>query len=429
MNKKARKAYDKAMDCYEKGKINKSLEICEEALSEGLDNPTVLNFKGLLLYQKGNLNEAITVWRINENLNNNNIAKKYIKDAIADEKRLELYKQGEQAIKQLKVDEALQLFMRCAESDFNAIKVNTGIAMCYQKKGDLYKAKEYIDKALNIDENATTAKIIEKELKEDGVYLDYQNTSKSLLIGITILVIFFSIATGGYYIIYKFKDINAGNGIEQTKNNKLVEENGTSSENKASEDQEKIEVALDNSSKEVTKEEPKDSGMDREKLKSLITSNDLDGVYEQLNGIKKEALGSEDAELYKQAIDLMKNQGVAKFYEDGLGYFNASDYSNARIVLDRAYKYSEGSNLKEHILFYRASNSLKILDDKVTEVQYEEYYNQYPKGVYVEEALYELALLNNSIDKEKSKNYANILMNNFPDSIYVNDKVMRIAEG
>lgn len=427
MNRKARKAYDKAMNYYEKGKINKALEICEEALSEGLDNATILNFKGLLLYQKGNLNEAITVWRINEELNNNAIARNYIKDAMADEKRLELYKKGEQAIKQLKVDEALQLFIKCAESDFNAIKVNTGIAMCYQRKGDLYKAKEYIDKALNIDENATTAKIIKKELKENGVYLDPKNSSRGFLIGITILVIFFAIAAGGYSVIYKFKGMNLGSGMNQTKNNNVVEENGTSPENKISEE-EKTEVTLEESNKETTKEEPKNPSMDREKLKALINSNDSYGVYEQLTSIKEESLSGEDAEVYKQAVDLMKNQGVAKFYEDGLGYFNQGDYSNARIVLEKAYKYSGGSSLKEHILFYRASNSLKILDDKVTAAQYEEYYNQYPKGVYVEEALYELALLNNSIDKEKSKNYANILMSNFPNSIYVNDKVMSIAE-
>ena len=110
MNKKAEKAYDKAMDYYEKGRINKALEICEEVILEGLDNPVVLNFKGLLLYQKGNLNEAITVWKINGDFNNDDIAKNYIKDAIADEERLELYRQGEKALKQLKIDKSLDLF-------------------------------------------------------------------------------------------------------------------------------------------------------------------------------------------------------------------------------------------------------------------------------------------------------------------------------
>ena len=142
MNKKAQKAYDKAMDYYEKGKINKALEICEEILSEGLDNAPVLNFKGLLLYQKGSLSEAVTVWRINQDINNDEIAGNYIKDSEADKNRLDLYKQGEKALNQLNIDKALEVFNRCAESDFNAIKVNTGIGMCYQKNGVFYRDKE-----------------------------------------------------------------------------------------------------------------------------------------------------------------------------------------------------------------------------------------------------------------------------------------------
>lgn len=76
MNKKVGKTYTKAMDYYEKGKINKALEICEDILLEGLDNPVVLNFKGLLLYQKGNLSDAIIASQINKDLNNDDIAKK-----------------------------------------------------------------------------------------------------------------------------------------------------------------------------------------------------------------------------------------------------------------------------------------------------------------------------------------------------------------
>lgn len=52
MNKKVKRAHDKAMSYYEMGQIDKALEICEDILLEGLDNPNVLNFKGLLLYQK-----------------------------------------------------------------------------------------------------------------------------------------------------------------------------------------------------------------------------------------------------------------------------------------------------------------------------------------------------------------------------------------
>ena len=422
MNKKAKRAYDKSMNYYEKGKINKALEICEEVLFEGLDNPDVLNFKGLLLYQKGNLNEAIIAWKINEDLNNDDIARNYIKDSIADKKRIDLYREGEQALKQLKIDKALELFNRCAESDFNTIKVNTAIGMCYQKKGDFYRAKEYVDKALRIDTNAITAKIIEKELKEEGVYSDNKSSSKGFLIGITSLFIVFAIAAGGYLVVSKFKNKDLTINIKEAKSNEvLVEKKSTT------EDSKEPEVKRDTTSEEITKEESKSTSFDKEKLKVLMANNDLDGVYEQLKNVKKESISNEDLTVYKKAIDLMKNQGIAKFYEYGLWYFNQNNYSDARISFDKAYTYCEGSSIKEHILFYRASNSLRESNIQIALVQYEEYYNQYPKGVYVQETLYELALLNKTVDKEKSKSYANSLINNFPGSIYINDNITSIT--
>jgi len=427
MNKKAEKAYAKAMDYYEKGKINKALEICEEVLLEGLDNPVVLNFKGLLLYQKGNLNEAITVWKINEDFNNDDIAKNYIKDAIADERRLDLYKQGEQALKQFKIDKALELFKICSESDFNAIKVNTGIAICYQKKGDLYKAKEYVDKALSIDQNAITAKIIKKELKEDGVDLDSQNSSKGFLIGITILFLVLAIVAGGYLIMSKVKAKNLANNIEETKDNELLEEkSSTVDDSKETEVQETSKVNSETTSEEIVKKDPKSTNFDKDKLKTLMESKDLAGVYEQLKNVKAESISSEDTEVYNKAVDLMKSEGVSKFYEYGLWYFNQSNYLDARISFDKAYTYCEGNSLKEHIVFYRASATYKQQDNQTALAQYEEYYNQYPKGIYVQEALYQLTLLSNSVDKEKSKTYANILINNFPNSIYINDNIASI---
>ncbi len=427
MNKRAKKAYDKAMDYYEKGKINKALEICEEILSEGLDNSPVLNFKGLLLYQKGNLNEAVTVWRINQDLNNDEIARNYIKDSEADEKRLDLYKQGERALKQLSVDMALELFNRCAESGFNAIKVNTGIAMCYQKKGDLYRAKEYIDKVLGIDQNAVTAKSIQKELKENGFYSEARNSSNSFLIVVTSLFVVIAIVAGGYLVMAKFKSKDFSQTIEQIKSVVTKEKKDSnavgSKDAKESIEQENQGIKPE----ETVKEEAQSKKLDTEKLKTLVASNDLDGVYEQLKNVKAESVRGEDSELYNKAVKLMKNEGVSKFYDYGLWYFNKGNYNDAGIALDKAYTYCEGNSYKEHVLFYRASNSHKKLEDQIALKQYEEYYSQYPKGVYTDEALYELALLTNSLDKEKSKKYANTLINNFPRSIYVNDKLAEIA--
>lgn len=424
MDKRAKRAYDKAINYYEKGRINKALGLCEEILSEGLDNPLVLNFKGLLLYQKGNLNEAVAVWRINKDINRDSIAKNYMKDVIADEERLEIYKQGEKALKQLKIDKALELFKQCAESDFNSIKVNTGIAICYQKKGEFIKAKEYIDKALSIDEDAVTAKIIKKELKESGIYRDSQKFFKNIIAGIVILLLFSAIGIVGYLNISKYKNNNMANNVQEEKDSVVQEQNNE----EGAKEKKNTEEAQEPSSESTTKSEVSDLHFDREKLKILITNNDLDGVYEQVNNIKKESIGSDDIEVYNKAIDLMKNQGVSKFYEYGLWYFNQGNYSVAKSYLDKAYAYCEGNGLKEHVLFYRASNSSKEQDNKSALAQFEEYYKQYHKGVYVQEALYELSLLSNAIDKEKSKFYANILMRDYSNSIYANDNIKNILK-
>ena len=55
----------------------------------------------------------------------------------------------------------------------------------------------------------------------------------------------------------------------------------------------------------------------------------------------------------------MKNEGISKFYDYGLWYFNQGNYADAGISFDKAYTYCEGNVYKEHVLFYRASNSLK----------------------------------------------------------------------
>lgn len=418
MNRKANRYYAKAMGNYEKGNINKALDICEEILMEGLHNPVVLNFKGLLLYQKGNLNEAITAWKINKELNNDDIAANYIKDAENDKERIDLYRQGEQALKQLKIDKALELFEKCAESDFNTIKVNTGIAMCYQKKGDLYRAKEYVEKALSIDKNAVTAKIIKKELKEDGIYLESQNSSKIVLITITILVLILGIAAGGYSILLKSKEENSVVISEEIAEDKINTENNDIQE----EEIDNSNVAPAETVKEDSNIVPFDSG----KIKTLIDNNDLDGLYVELKNLKEDSISNNDIEIYHQAINLMKTQGVSKFYEYGQWYFNQGEYSNAKSSFDKAYSYCEGNILKEHIIFYKASTSLRLEENQKALIEYEEYYNNYPKGVYVQEVLYELALLSNPQDKEKGKFYANVLITEFSGSIYINDNIVNI---
>ncbi len=430
MDKKSKKAYDKAMMYYEKGKINKALDVCESALSENLKNSAVLNFKGLLLYQKGELNEAITVWKINKDFNNDSMAKNYINDAKADEFRLQLYKEGEKQLKQFNIDKAIDIFKKCSESDFNAIKVSTALGLCYQKKGNFKLAKVYVDKALSIDENAITAKTLKKELLEAGVYEIEKKSHKNLLIPVCLLLIILIIISSGYIGWKKVKENSiASNNIEKPVSDEASK--GQSDAENANLNDEVKENLEEDSNKEKADEEESSlqenkKYFDLDKLQQLIQNNDFEGIYDEITGIKEEDVKPEDKWIYRQSIDLLKGQGIQNFYNNGLAFFNQKNYENAIVELNKAHDYCEESYLKEHILFYLGSSESQKGDNSNAIKTYEEYYNEYPKGVYAQGVIYELALLNSSVDIEKSKFYANTLINEFPGSIYINDYIVNI---
>ncbi len=126
--------YNKAVKYHDEGNLDKAIDVCEKAMLENLKNAAILNLKGLIFYQKGELDEAITVWNINREFNDNDMAKSYIRDSISDREKISLYEEAESAIKKLSIDKAIELLNKCAESDFNTIKVNTALGLCYYKK-------------------------------------------------------------------------------------------------------------------------------------------------------------------------------------------------------------------------------------------------------------------------------------------------------
>lgn len=418
MNKKSKKAYDKAMDYYEKGQINKALDVCEIALSESLKNSAILNLKGLLLYQKGDLKEAVTVWKINKDFNNDSIAKNYIKDSLADEKRLETYILGEIELKNLKIDNAINLFKKCSESDFNGIKVNTALALCYQKKGDFKLAQEYVNKALRLDVNSVTAKTIKKNLILTGVYQQEKKAYKKITIMITSIIIICLMTISTYMITKILNNKRLTTKNEQVDKIEKLEDNNEIDINHIMSAEEDEEVKTESIST--------DEFLDKDTLMTLLENKDFDGIYEVIESFKLDYLNGENEGVYRQSIDILKSEGVQAFYNRGLAFFNEKSYENAAIEFNKAYTYCDESYLKEHIMYYKANTSLKKEEKTVALEEYEDYYNEYPKGVYTESVLYQLVLLIDEIDKEKSKDYAKKLLSNYPNSIYINDYIIKI---
>ena len=412
MDNKSRKIYNKVLDYREKGEINKALELCESILAENLREAEILNFKGLMLYEKGMLKDAVTVWKINIDLNNDSMASSYVKDAGYDQERMRIYKEAEQLLKKSDINNAIPLFLECAKSDFNSIKVNTGLAWCYQKKGDYYRAKEYVDKALKIDKNAVTANEIRRQLDEMDLYYGEKKSSKGkILISIALIAAIIA-AVGGYTVMNKN---NENNSISTSNTEILNEESKNNSDPEMNEE--------DNS--EEIKEKLEDK-FNKESLASAINSSDYNSIYENIRNVKSDELNDEEKLLYDNAVSILKTNGVANFYEYGLQYFNQQDYSKAEDQFNKAYEYCEGNNLEPHIIFYRGSTASEQGNRDLTLQMYEKYNDLYPSGPYTEGVLYELALLNVSDDLEKAKAYSDKLVNNYPQSIYVNDRIMSI---
>ena len=412
MDNKSTKIYNKVLDYREKGEINKALELCESILAENLREAEILNFKGLMLYEKGMLKDAVTVWKINVDLNNDSMASSYVKDAVYDQDRMRIYKEAEQLLKKSDINNAIPLFLECAKSDFNSIKVNTGLAWCYQKKGDYYRAKEYVDKALKIDKNAVTANEIRRQLDEMDLYYGEKKSSKSKILISIALVAAIIAAVGGYTVMNKN---NENNSISTSNTEILNEESKNNSDSEMNEE--------DNS--EEVKEKLEDK-FNKESLVSAINSSDYNSIYENIRNVKSDEMNEEEKSLYDNAVSILKTNGVANFYEDGLQYFNQQDYSKAEDQFNKAYEYCEGNNLEPHIIFYRGSTASEQGNRDLTLQMYERYNDLYPSGPYTEGVLYELALLNFSHDLEKAKAYADKLVNNYPQSIYINDRIMNI---
>ena len=418
--------YNKAVNLYNDGYINKSLEICEKILANDLSSSEVLNLKGLMLYQKGLLKDSRIVWKLNYDINKDMMAKKYIEDSESDENRLKLYKEAEYNLKNMNIDKALALFRECAQSDFNSKKVNTGIAMCYARKGDNFRAKEYVDKALQIDNEAVTANEVKKDLEKLGICSSENNFSKNIFIVITNLFVIGAIGIGGYSIYNKIKVNNSEIQYADNDFNSEEENLSISIENEDSETEQTLNEEVENISENYVENTNISKQFNKDNVSATLSSKDLDELFNQIDGVDKENLSVEELELYNDAVSLLKTDGVAKFYEYGVWYFNNKDYNSANDELNKAYKYCNENYLKEHIVFYKGSTASQIGDNNDALKLYKEYYSLYPKGAYIEGVLYELALLTNTTNKDMGKQYAEELVNKFPNSVYINDYIKEI---
>lgn len=379
MRNEIRKDYEKALASYNNGELEKALKYCEIGIAKDLKNSDLLNLKGLIFYIRGNLKEAIAIWKINKACNADFMAESYIKDSQEDEERVQLFKEAQKQIKALYIDKAIELLMLCLESDFNSIQINNTLAICYLKKGEIEKCREYLNKAISIDRHDKTSASILKELE---IYNQDKKPKYIVPIVISIAVVIF-IGFIGLKVIRK-----------EPQNNETL------SENTQLQDKENTEKKETQNNEELAQNKKED----------------------KIEEIKEEPKAEK---IQETPLTLAE---VQEYYGNATAKFKQGDYLGSKELLDKAVKYSSKSDLNDDILFFLASANEKLGDTDNAIKNFEEYISLYEKGNYTEEVYYKLALLNKDKNKEKSKKYANKLVYNYPGSIYNNTNIDSILK-
>lgn len=385
--KESKKIYEKALNLYNSGYIDRAIDLCEKGISRDLKNSNIINLKGILLYLKGNLKEAIALWKINKDYNDDEISKTYLNDIEKDFKREELYKEAEEFINNLLIDKAIENLLECSKSDFNSINVNNALAICYLRKGQYDNSLNVLEKVFNIDKNNIKAKEIEKEInsilniKNKGSFL-----LKAVILGLVIVILIMS---------YKVSIL-----LKERKNN--TERNITTGENKET----NKEIVVNSNNEDLDKESTDSESKAQENINNKTNSN------------KEDATKEEKIELSSEKI--LEN------YNEGTTLFKKGNYKEAKEILEYTLKPSEGNHLNDDILFFLASTSEKSGDIEDSIKYFEEFILKYNNGNYIEESYYKVTLLYREKDIEKSKHYAKKLISRFPNSIYNNNNIKKI---
>lgn len=415
---RSKKIYIKALDKYNEGYIDKAIELCEESISIDIKNTAAINLKGLLYYLKGDLEKSQKLWKMNLQINQDSVSRKYLIDTKEDDHRIKLYKQALNYIKELKINDALNTLENCLGSDFNFINVNNYIALCYIKKGEHHKAIKYINKVLKLDKNNRTAKDYRRMLQTLGIIRSNPDLKKIIYILLIILCI-----TSLCLLVRIFsKQISSGYLGMKNKIKLLTLNKYDNFKKKSSEIDKKDNTS--NSSKtnnyRTTDNRLQESKFPVDRVNTDIQNKSFEDIYEVNEVWRNKNISINEKTVLLKGDELLKSEGTEYFYNKGCAYISNKDYINAKESFVKAYNIGQQNYLYPHIL-YMLGNSLQLSGDVENAVKYyNQYIDNYSNGNYAETVLYNLVIIYKEVDKSKAQIYAKKLASTYPYSIYNN---------
>lgn len=416
---KSSKLYNKALEKYNKGFIDKAEELCEKSISLNINNSASINLKGLLYYIKGDLDNCRILWKMNFQVNKDRVSEKYLQDTKNDGKLLELYNTALILIKELKINEALILLRQCEKSHFNYINVNNYLALCYIKKGDYDKVSEHLNNVLKADNKNKIALENKKSLGKCNCVQEKINLKN---VGIPIIGMFLIFTV---VILIKVNATNITKSLKNGKNKIMTNINKKDSDsNKTNANINN--VVLNKQNNEEKLEKDKKEVFPYSEIKKHIDQKDFNKIHYDLIKWNSRDLSINEKSLLGQGKDLINSAGGEYFYNKGYEFFTKVDYNNAKIYLERAYQYGDGNWYHPHTIYLLGSAYENLGDTEKAIKYYTNYDNRFNNGDYEEIVLYNLALLYKNIDMNKAKIYGKKLVKDFPASIYNNTKIQNL---
>ncbi|KGM93954.1 tetratricopeptide repeat protein [Clostridium botulinum] len=409
---KIKKLYTKAFTKYERGYIDDAIDVCEEIMSLNMKHRPSINLKGLLYYFKGDLQSASALWKLNYEVNNDKVSKKYLDGLKEDEKIFSVYVSAIEYIRKNRFNDALDLLRKCKESDYNRINVDNNIATCYIKLGEYNKAVECVNRVLEIDVKNPIAIKNKKKLMKQGINKNFVKPRKSNLVFISVIVILLigvGIASKDF-VAKKIKNISKNDAIQENTLNKKNEK----IKNKV----------IDKNITKVSVNEKFPSNA----LNKALESKDFNKIYLLANPWIGKKLDTNEKTILSRAEDILKDEGVKYFYNTGRECVESNDKWDIAIDnLTKAYDYGKDSYLYGHILFMLGVSYQNKQDVKDALKYYTEYDKKYPNENYIQEVLYRTTILYKNVDLNKAKEYGEKLLKNYPDCEYSNSKIKAIV--
>ncbi|GAA0784314.1 tetratricopeptide repeat protein [Hathewaya limosa] len=420
--------YEKTLDYYNSGNIEKALEVCSRGGEEVLDDSSLLNLKGLLYYIKGDMNGARRIWNLNYTRNHDEVSKKYLLSSKDDEEMWKLYIKALKYANELNISEAIESLEECIRtSDFNKINVNNELCKCYMKKGEYVKAISAMEKVLDIDRYNKVAKQKKKELQDLGVLK--KEKGKTIFVSTSIiLVLLICIFSGTKFYNYK-KPNDVLNGVAKIRNkdNKAKKDENHIIENKKQEVEEKRKVEeqkkLESKKKEeqlknIEEEKKKKKEIEQEiknfprnEVKSYLSKKDFIKLDKIMTKWGNKELDLNDKVILNETKNFMDRGAGQYFYNLGRNNSKLGKFKEAIEYYDIGIKYGKGVFPYEDGLYM-----LGVCYNKIGNIEkaigiYERYYKEYTdksfikQGNYIKDVLIYLTNTYRKLNDNKYKVY------------------------